>query len=303
MVRAMRNIAMRLEDTLLPGTPRYKAPLPLVPQNGYVPQGLTLGPLDVREQVTKRPSANGTFDYTSLYGNRAVTAVVGLAAEMVPGGGVYDQDIEDALRAWTNPQTRCYLYWQRDTMRYERRILLRGGAASLPLQFVKSDFDIVSLAWKAPEGTSEDSLETSSQVFPSGSIEVGRSYDLTYDRTYPDSAPLGSLTIANNGNADVLPIVTIYGPCTQPRIQNVTTGLSLEFVSGLTLSSTDYLLINFKDGTVWLNGDPTNSRYSSINFSTSSWWPIVPGVNSLRFYPLSNTYPSSAVVAIRGQYI
>jgi hypothetical protein len=309
MARALTNISMRLEDALLPGAPGYKPPLLLAPQYGYVPQSISLGHLDVREVVNKRPSANGTFDYTGLYGSRAVSANIGLAAEIADGSlypdlvGLYDSDLEDRLKAWTDPGARSYLYWKRDTMRSERRILIRGAAQSMPIQFAKSQFDYVTMGFKAPEGTSEDAFDTSITIYAGGTTEFGRSYDLSFDRTYPDSPPIGAGLITNLGNTKVLPTVTFYGPCTQPRFANDTTGQKFEMKNTYGLVAGEYLVVNFKEGTVLKNGDINANDYDKVDFNVSTWWSIIPKTNSLRFYPLTQSSPSNAFVTFRGQYI
>jgi hypothetical protein len=303
MAVRMRNIDMRLEDTLPIGSGGYKPPLLLSPQYGYVPQGLTLSPLEVRENVAKRPSSNGTFDYTGLYGNRAVTVPVGIASELV-GGDVYDQDLEDTLAAWTHPSVRAYLYWKRPNMRNERRILVRGASGGMPMQFVREQFDIITMQFKAPRGVSEDTVITDSgPIGAGGSLEFGRAYDLTFDRTYPDSLPIGSGLVNNRGNTPVLPLVSIYGPCTQPMLTNMTTGQTLDFIASFSLNANEYLLIDMENGTVWLNGDPTQSRYDKVDFTTTTWWAVQKGVNSLRFHPATQSPPANAQLTFYAQYI
>lgn len=300
----MRNVELYLEDSLLPGDAGYKEPLYLSPEFGYVPQNLNLGFPEVRDVVSKRPSANGVFDYTSFFGAKSVSISIGIANELYRGSdSVDDQILEDRLRSWMLPSVRAFLYYRFSSTGTWRRVAIRGSAVNSGLNFVRSGFRNVTLGWKAPEGLNEAATITSVVLSPFASVEEGRSYDLLFDRTYPASSPVGSSPIDNIGNAPVLPDVLIYGPVTQPRIENVTTGKTIEFDPAFEIEAGDYLAISFRDGTVALNGDQSNSRYSFLDFSESDWWEIVPGVNNLRFYPLVQSAPAQAVVSFYAKYI
>ena len=297
----MTNIEMYLEDSIVAGAAGHKPTLALNVANGYVPQNLNLGFPEVREVSSKRPSANGTFDYTSLFGAKAVSASIGMASELVPGAT--DQVLEDRLRLWVMPSVRAYLYYRFAAADDWRRVFIRGAAASLGLNFVKNGFRIITLGWKAPDGVNESATETVETVNPGSSIEDGRDYDLVFDRTYPASAVIGAKPISNLGNAPVYPRVRIYGPCTQPRIENQTTGKALEFDASFSLLAGEFLEIDFQVGTVLLNGNPLNSRYQFVDFAASEWWDLIPGINLIRFYPGSSSAPSVAELRFRSAFI
>jgi hypothetical protein len=262
----------------------------------------------VRDVVDKRPVAHGTFDYTKYHGSGSVTLVLGLASELT--GGLYDdEDLLDQLKAWMPPYRRTYIYYRFSQTKPGgavtpfRRILCRSSLAARPYNFIRNNFGFVSMQWRSVDGVSEGVDDVSFDISPGGTTEAGRAYDLTFDRTYPASDPLGTAIRFVDGTEETLPFIRIFGPCTQPRIENRTTGLKLEFLSSFSLLAGEFLDIDFKEGTVLLNGDTANSRYDKVDSSVSDWWTLIPGNNQIRYYPLSYTAPSAATVIYKPKFI
>lgn len=296
-----RNIQARLEDAR-EGYPNPLPTLELIRENGYVPQSLNTGIPFVRENTEVRSAQNGSYDNTMYWGAATVQLIVGIAHELVPG--MTDTKLEDALRAWLVPSVRARLVYRRSDDDDWRQIDIRGNTGSgMNINLIRSDFDKLSMIWKAPRGISEsygiDGAPESRLLTPATDVEAGRAYDLAHDRTYPASSLIGSNIAPNLGTAPVFPKLFIYGPCTQPRVENITTGETLEFLSSYSLASGDYLEIDFEEGTVLLNGDAGNSRYNQIDFSVSDWWQLIPGTNYVRFYPLTVADPGIARIEWR----
>lgn len=110
------------------------------------------------------------------------------------------------------------------------------------------------------------------------SSNVGRQYDKEYDTDYGGTAVAGGLVISNDGNGMTYPILTVSGPGTNPQILNATTGESINVI--YTLGSGEYLTIDTLNRTVLLND--ASSRYGSVDFVTTEWWGLVPGLNDIR---------------------
>lgn len=106
----------------------------------------------------------------------------------------------------------------------------------------------------------------------------GRTYDRTYPLTYAAGGTGGNLTVTNAGNFPTRPVLTITGPATSPRAENVTAGRHLLF--DLTLGAGDFLVVDMDARTILLGG--TASRYSSLA-PGSSWWDLAPGENQLKY--------------------
>ena len=102
----------------------------------------------------------------------------------------------------------------------------------------------------------------------------------------PIEAPLvfggtttGGLGIATNaGNFDGRLAYVLVGPCTNPRLQNVTTGQAHEF--DIELTSGETLLVDTRDRSVLLGG--TANRYEVLT-ANHEWWELAPGDNDLQY--------------------
>lgn len=297
----MRNIEMYLEDFLAPTDAGYKEPLYLTPENGYVPQNLNLGSPEVRENMSSRPSANGEFDNTEFHGARAVSAMIGLAGR----GAIVtttDEDLEDALREWMQPRNRMYLVYRRPEQDW-RRIFLSPRACNAPKNFrTDLEFTMLALGWKSPTGVSESLVETIESINAAGTTELGRAYSLAFPRDYPDSPVVGSKPIDYTGTSPLQPIIRIYGPVTQPRFENITTGLKMEFAVGYVIAAGNYVEIDMFEGTAFINSDESQSVYHQIDFSVSDWWELIKGENLIRFYPAVATSPAVMQIYIRPKY-
>ena len=121
-----------------------------------------------------------------------------------------------------------------------------------------------------------DDIETTVS-FALGNPDVGRTYDRTYDVAY-GGGQSGVEQVNNIGNFATRPVATINGPCTNPRIENVTVGRTIQV--NISLAGTDSLTIDFDKRTILLNG--TASRYNSLD-PDSQWWDLVPGLNEVRY--------------------
>jgi hypothetical protein len=271
--------------------------------NGFVIQNLSLGFPVVREVMDRRAAQNGETDYTNYFGARSVVLSVALAPEIASDPTVTEQALEDRLRAWLLPSRRSWLYYRFGTSGEWRRIAIRGSAMSRTISATTNAFGIVPLTWKCASGVIESADEATFELHTSADAELGRTYDRSGDRSYPASPVIGNKTIINNGTAPASPILRIHGPMTQPRVKNMTTGKAIEFISSFALLSGQFLEMNFETGTVYLNADPTNSRYDKLDLTVSEWWELIPGENLLRSYPLTSSAPSVVLGTYRHTYL
>lgn len=90
----------------------------------------------------------------------------------------------------------------------------------------------------------------------------------------------GSGIATNDGRRETWPLLTVTGPCVNPLLMNVTLNRSIQL--NYTLDAGQYLLIdtNPRSRTIRLNDQ--SSRYSAYDYANSEWWPIAPGMNTLR---------------------
>jgi hypothetical protein len=114
-----------------------------------------------------------------------------------------------------------------------------------------------------------------------GGVAAGRTYPETFPTAYGGGVQAGQVNVENEGNTLTYPILRVFGTGTTPTITNNTTGQSITL--NTSIAAGDYVLIDTNPirRQILLNG--TTSVYSVLDFGTSSWWGLVPGINDIRF--------------------
>jgi hypothetical protein len=122
---------------------------------------------------------------------------------------------------------------------------------------------------------------------------------LTWPLTWPLpwSAGTQPITINNSGNVTIYLTITLTGAMTNPTVLNVTTGQFFS-LTGLTTSAGDVLVIDLLNRSVMLNGGSVLS-YAAL---TSSWWPLVPGSNTIKFTTTNSSDPVTGTLSWRSGY-
>lgn len=86
----------------------------------------------------------------------------------------------------------------------------------------------------------------------------------------------GSIVINNAGDADSYPTVRLYGPLTNPRIENQTTGKWISLT--LSIEAGSYIEIDMENRTI-IQGDMTNRI--GVKSDDSRFWYLAPGDNTI----------------------
>jgi len=76
----------------------------------------------------------------------------------------------------------------------------------------------------------------------------------------------------------------------------------LEFSAALNLVAGEFVLLDSSTRTAYRNGDRAQPVLSSLNFSTSAWWQIQPGLNIIRYYPFSAGAGALAQISFRAAW-
>jgi hypothetical protein len=110
-----------------------------------------------------------------------------------------------------------------------------------------------------------------------GTVTTGLGFSFGFDFGF--GAVSGSLNVnaANEGNRPTPATFIIYGPVTNPRILNDTTGTEMQFA--ITVESGETLVVDTKYRTVKLDG--TSNRRNTLVAPT--WFHLDPGDNFLRY--------------------
>lgn len=276
--------------------------LELSKANGFVLQGVNTSYPDVRRNRQTLPNQSGAIDQTTYFGDRPVTLNIGIAHELSPFDS--DQKVLDQLRAWMLPSLRYYLFLTDGSTGQLRRYRVRPNSMGARYSAESpSQFTVETVQWIAMDGISEDPAEQIVQISRGTDSELGRPYDLTFDRTYPPSGVIGEAIVHQNGTAPAWPALRIFGPCTGPRLTNLTIGKMFKMDDAFELLDGEYLEVNMSSGTVLLDGVAANSRYSSLDFSLNEWWQLAPGNNLLRYDAVLSAPPSVIEVTYRHTYL
>lgn len=141
-----------------------------------------------------------------------------------------------------------------------------GGPVVVQVQFVAVDPRIYA------------STEQSATVGIVG-VQTGRTYNLAFNRTFGGLVASNIITAANSGNYDAPWTARIDGPVTNPSIEHVGLGKTLEL--NASIGTGEFLIISSSPyKTIMLGG--TATRYQWLIDSTK-WFLLEPGNNSIRF--------------------
>jgi hypothetical protein len=132
--------------------------------------------------------------------------------------------------------------------------------------------------------------ETLTLATPKGGLPFPVGFPVTFSTTTP------STVVVENGNTEMRPIAVFSGPLTNPTIENVSIASEpfLKLVNpeetGYTVLAGDQILldlgtphlIQYYTGGVSAGNEPQD--ISGWLTTTSTWWDLLPGSNTVRFY-------------------
>lgn len=252
----------------------------------YVVTSIAIGSPNVRENTRDVALGDGERDDSLYLGGRAITVATRLKGNLRSCPTNDMQGLIDAVTPYMHPRLRPTLTWQLPGSAHLRAAIVRGvnwpytisapRAPILPLQFKCPSGEILA---GAAGGASAQICEI---IRPSADVEEGRTYDLTFDRSYPPSEPIGSREITNPGNNDTHWVLTIFGPVTDPAF--TINGIAVEF-TGLMLLAGQNVVIDTRRRTALFDNNPLDSRYNLMNYNEWGWHDIElqPGTNVVRF--------------------
>lgn len=137
-----------------------------------------------------------------------------------------------------------------------------------------------------------------------GGLDTGFGFNLGFNFGFGGNNNYdGGATVFNAGTHDAYPIVTIYGPISNPGLSESQSGKRVTF--NLDLAPGEYLEVDFRRHRVTQNG--ITSRRSSLTSGPKSWWSVPAGSAStirLTGSQGSGTGSATAVVdSVDGTYI
>jgi hypothetical protein len=245
---------------------------------GYFCTELDLGYPDVREVTSNRPDRDGVDDRTRLMGSRAVSANI----RGTDGGTMTPDEIATIFAPYMIPGVRPQLHYVLDRPGApERFVTVRAAGYAWPISGERSRE--IQLSWVAPDPVLRDPTVRVATAFAGSSVTGGRTYSLTFDRTYPPAGSGGPTVaiISSAGDVPVRPRVDIYGPITDPVVTFDATdagGAPLEsfvlrFAPGFRVDAGTFVSIDTDAKTIT---DRTGASLMGRLDWSGTVWPILP---------------------------
>lgn len=244
---------------------------------------------DVRSVVEPRSDDDGVLDTTTRHGARAAAIQLRLTDRLA--------QLVDELNGFLHPSSRPYLHVTDDEWGGERRLRLRTDQQSSPLGVDLYPFARdVQVQWVVPDGVWEQSQLVTVMVNADTVDLAGLTFPISFPLAWPETQAAGAALHGNPGNTWAHYVARLYGPGNGPRLTNDTTGQSMIFTPALSIAAGEYVEINTRDRTALLLSQQGASRLGFVDFGMSQWWRLAPGVNQLRYHPVSGVGAGSAAI-------
>lgn len=232
---------------------------------------------EVRTSNSERALDHGMRMGRNLFGERMVTISFGLRGD-------------DALTLEEAAQACSEMYSKQDQ---EYPLVFDGGAKviycrahrfNLPRTFTDSvaqRFGFATMQFVATDPRIY-SAEPASDVVGLPTASSGATWPISWALSWGGIVGTGgTIQVFNNGTFETPWVGQLDAGgsfVTGPRIENVTTGQTLDFTS-LVLQPGQFLALDAHERTAYLNGEA--SRYGTLS-STSRWFYLQPGLNEIR---------------------
>lgn len=270
--------------------------LDLTPANGFNIRDFNIGFPVIRSVMDDRPNVDGMDDRTRFFGSRVVSLDMDLVGNK--------WTLMDQLAPYLNPKNRPYLVFTDAAQ--ARRIRLRASEETAVIT-APTNIQRVLLQWVAPDGVAETVAQSSQTVTAAVTPSPGFTFNFGFDLVFPNSTPSGRTNVNTVGNAQCYPVMQLWGPCVNPRIDNQqdpnSSGVPKQLGFNITLSASQYLEVDTRERTVLLNGNANAPRYNTLDFATSEWWSLAPGDNFVKYFPDSFGTGARAVMLYRCSFL
>lgn len=244
---------------------------------GYVCTSLDIGSPEVRDVTNNRPDANGIDDRTQFYGSRPVTADIVVAA---PDARI--DEVASAFAPFMVPNVRPELHYVLDRGTNPERVLVLR-AADYGWRVQGPITREVHLQWVAADPIAYDPAVRTATSWAGSSGASGRVYNLTFPRAYPvGTTPPMNAQVRTNGDVSVRPVLRIYGPIVQPRVQLADPQNNRQWFAlrnTTTIDANHFIDIDMGARTAYWDGDRTRSAMREINWwYPTTWFLLAPAV-------------------------
>ena len=228
----------------------------------------------LRVQDSDRGYQDGMFSGRDFFAGRTIT----LTLQIMSGNGLSAQANFNLLQAALQPQQTgtTVLQFQLsigDNFQYVNA-RVRKGISTVDPDYtygkIKAQYEFFCPDPRYYDYTTQTASMTPTQP-------LGRTYDRTYNLTFGGGSQTQTATVVNNGTTTTYPIITIYGPVTNPVVGSLTSSQALSF--NYTMIQSDTILIDLQYKTILLNGNPARN----LLLGSSQWFAAAPGTSLFYF--------------------
>ena len=229
---------------------------------------------NLRVQDSDRGYQDGMFSGRDFFSGRTIT----MTLQIMSGNGLSAQANFNLLQAALQPQQTgtTPLQFQLsvgDNFQYVNARVRKGMATVDPdytYGKIKAQYEFF-----CPDPRYYDYTTQTASMAPTNPL--GRIYNRTYNLTFGGGSQTQVATVVNNGTTTTYPIITIYGPVTNPVVGSTTTSQALSF--NYTMIQSDIISIDLQYKTILLNGNPARN----LLLGSSQWFAAAPGTSSYYF--------------------
>jgi hypothetical protein len=214
------------------------------------------------------------FSGRDFFSGRTIT----MTLQIMSGNGLSAQANFNLLQAALQPQQTGTTPFQfqlsvEDNFQYVNARVRKGMATVDPdytYGKIKAQYEFF-----CPDPRYYDYTTQTASMAPTNPL--GRTYNRTYNLTFGGGSQTQVATVVNNGTTTTYPIITIYGPVTNPVVGSTTTSQALSF--NYTMIQSDIISIDLQYKTILLNGNPARN----LLLGSSQWFAAAPGTSSYYF--------------------
>lgn len=266
--------------------------LPLDLAHGYIVTSFDPGFPEARVLQDNRVVAPGAVDRTASFGARSVTVAVSVREGTAPGFESRRR-ARERLQAFCAPGRHPVLFFDEENDGELRMIRLSARSAASSIE--RPGSVTVPCQWSAPEGIIEAARSTSARVSAVAQGQPGVTFPITFPFSFPAGTVVGTTVVSNGGTAPAAPVFDLWGPCTDPVLELVSTGDRIVF-RGLSLSETQFVRIDVRNPTPLLNGRLDEPLTAFVAWESTDFFWLPPGTQRLRYTPA--TYGDAAYADI-----
>lgn len=271
----------------------------------FVVTNLQVGSPAVRVVQRPRALADGVFDDSTYEGARAVTLSLRLrdnSAVCDTGETSTMQQLLDKVMPYMSPRVRPTLEWALPGSPLDvRRLTVRGD--TWPFSLAGKRYQLLALGFVAPDGIVTSAVDSICvPINPSADVENGRVYSEDYTDggrgPYPATGGIGARFINQIGTGRADWVLSLYGAVTNPTFSVNGTVIKFNRNGGQTLLGGSSVVLDTRNRTILLNGDPAFPVYDKVNYDEWQWddLKLESGINLVRLGADVLTSTSTATI-------